>query len=63
MALAEQYDNFVRHETLRVAVCDVLEGKEPLLEPFRYGCGFLVVCLLTKDVTFNHGLIINQHVF
>jgi len=32
---AEQYNNFIRHETLRVAVCGIMKGTEPLPLPFR----------------------------
>ncbi|XP_020836131.1 ubiquitin-conjugating enzyme E2 Z-like [Phascolarctos cinereus] len=32
---SEKYNEYIRHETIRVAVCDMLEGKCPCPEPLR----------------------------
>ncbi|XP_023798489.1 ubiquitin-conjugating enzyme E2 Z [Cyanistes caeruleus] len=34
---SKNYNECIRHETIRVAVCDMLEGKCPCPEPLRYG--------------------------
>lgn len=33
---SKNYNECIRHETIRVAVCDMLEGKCPCPEPLRY---------------------------
>ena len=33
---SKNYNECIRHETIRVAVCDMMEGKCPCPEPLRY---------------------------
>lgn len=35
---SKNYNECIRHETIRVAVCDMMEGKCPCPEPLRYVC-------------------------
>ena len=42
---SKNYNECIRHETIRVAVCDMMEGKCPCPEPLRYVSGEPSGCL------------------
>lgn len=46
---AKRYNDIIRHETLRVAVCDMLEGVTPCPESLRSAVHFvLTFCIILK---------------
>uniref|UniRef100_A0A8C5S9Q6 Ubiquitin-conjugating enzyme E2 Z n=1 Tax=Laticauda laticaudata TaxID=8630 RepID=A0A8C5S9Q6_LATLA len=40
---SKNYNECIRHETIRIAVCDMLEGKCPCPEPLRYVCRDIMI--------------------